>query len=86
MAVLVLGTYRDTELSHSHPLLNTLAALQRQVKVTRLELTGLSNTAVVALMEAMAGERRRKVSPGRSCHLSNSMSFTGRRVAVIWRG
>jgi class 3 adenylate cyclase len=55
MAVLVLGTYRDTELSQSHPLLNTLAALQRQVKVTRLELTGLSNTAVVALMEAMAG-------------------------------
>ena len=33
MAVLVLGTYRDTELSQSHPLLNTLAALQRQVKV-----------------------------------------------------
>ncbi len=55
MAVLVLGTYRDTELSLSHPLLSTLAALQRQVKVTRLELTGLDNTAVVALMEAMAG-------------------------------
>ena len=56
MAVLVLGTFRDTELSQSHPLLNTLAALQRQVKVTRLELTGLDNTAVVALMEAMAGD------------------------------
>ena len=56
MAVLVLGTYRDTELSQSHPLLYTLAALQRQVKVTRLELTGLSDTAVVALMEAMAGD------------------------------
>jgi class 3 adenylate cyclase/biotin operon repressor len=55
MAVLVLGTFRDTELSNSHPLLNTLAALQRQVKVTRLELTGLSNTGVLALMAAMAG-------------------------------
>ena len=55
MAVLVLGTYRDTELSHSRPLLNTLGSLQRQVNVTRLELTGLSDTAVVALMEAMAG-------------------------------
>ncbi len=55
MAVLVLGTYRDTELSHSHPLLNTLAALQRQVNVTRLELTGLSSMAVVALMESIAG-------------------------------
>ena len=55
MAVLVLGTFRDTELSHFHPLLQTLAVLQRQVKVTRLELTGLDNTAVEALMEAMAG-------------------------------
>jgi class 3 adenylate cyclase/tetratricopeptide (TPR) repeat protein len=55
MAVLLLGTFRDTELSHSHPLLNTLAALQRQAKVTRLELTGLAATAVVALMDAMAG-------------------------------
>ena len=55
MAVLVLGTFRDTELSPFHPLLNTLAVLQRQAKVTRLELTGLDNPAVEALMEAMAG-------------------------------
>ena len=30
MRVLVLGTYRDSELSRSHPLLDTLAALRRQ--------------------------------------------------------
>jgi len=64
MAVLVLGTLRDTELSHAHPLLNTLAVLQRQAKVTRLELTGLDNTAVEALMEAMAGYALDEVGVG----------------------
>jgi tetratricopeptide (TPR) repeat protein len=55
MAVLVLGTYRDTELSRTHPLMITLAALHRQVKVTRLQLTGLDATAVVSFMEELAG-------------------------------
>ena len=64
MAVLVLGTFRDTELSHFHPLLKTLAELQRQVKVARLELTGLDNSAVEALMEAMAGYALDEVGVG----------------------
>jgi class 3 adenylate cyclase len=64
MAVLVLGTFRDSELSHFHPLLKTLAVLQRQVKVTRLELTGLDNAAVEALMEAMAGHALDEVGVG----------------------
>ena len=55
MRVLVLGTYRDSELSRSHPLLETLAALHRQHGVTRIELTGLDDTGVIALMEAAAG-------------------------------
>ena len=38
MRVLVLGTYRDSELSRSHPLLETLAALRRQQGVARIEL------------------------------------------------
>ncbi len=55
MRVLVLGTYRDSELSRSHPLLETLAALHRQHGVARIELTGLDDTGVVSLMEAAAG-------------------------------
>ena len=55
MRVLVLGTYRDTELSHTHPLLETLAALSRQLRVARLELTGLDDTGVVSFVEAAAG-------------------------------
>ena len=56
MRVLVLGTYRDSELSHSHPLLDTLAALRRQNGVSRIELTGLDDSGVVSFMEAAAGQ------------------------------
>ena len=55
MRLLVLGTYRDSELSRSHPLLDTLAALHRQHSVVHIELTGLDDTAVMSLMEAAAG-------------------------------
>jgi class 3 adenylate cyclase/tetratricopeptide (TPR) repeat protein len=55
MRVWVLGTYRENELSRAHPFLETLAALHRHRAVTRLELTGLDHTGVLALMEADAG-------------------------------
>ena len=55
LRVLVLGTYRDSELSRTHPFLETLAALHRQHGVARIQLTGLDDTGVVALMEAAAG-------------------------------
>ena len=55
MRVLTLGTYRDSELSRSHPLLDTLAALHRQNDVSRIELAGLDDIGVMALMEAAAG-------------------------------
>ncbi len=55
LRVLVLGTYRDSELSRVHPLLETLAVLHRERGVARIELTGLDDTGVVALMEAAAG-------------------------------
>ena len=55
MRVLVLGTYRDSGISGSHPLTDTLAALHRQNGVSRINMTGLDDTEVVALLEAMAG-------------------------------
>ena len=55
MRVLVIGTYRDSELSPSHPLLDTLATLRRQPRVSRIELAGLGDTGVVAFLEAAAG-------------------------------
>jgi class 3 adenylate cyclase/tetratricopeptide (TPR) repeat protein len=53
--LLVLGTYRDSELSYSHALLDAMALLHRQNTVSRIELTGLDDTGVVSLMEAAAG-------------------------------
>ena len=56
MRVLILGTYRDSELSQIHPLTDTLAALHRQRGVSRIELAGLDDSGVVALLEAAAGQ------------------------------
>jgi class 3 adenylate cyclase/tetratricopeptide (TPR) repeat protein len=55
MRLLVLGTYRDSELSRSHPFLETLAAMRRVDAIYRVELTGLDDSGVVSLMEARAG-------------------------------
>ncbi len=53
--VMILGTFRDSELSHVHPLLDTLAALHRIDGNTRIPLAGLDDAGVVTLMEAIAG-------------------------------
>jgi class 3 adenylate cyclase/tetratricopeptide (TPR) repeat protein len=55
MRVLTVGTYRDTELSHGHPFLDTLAALHRQTGVSHIELAGLDDSGVLTLMEAAGG-------------------------------
>jgi class 3 adenylate cyclase/tetratricopeptide (TPR) repeat protein len=55
MRVLVICTYRDTELSATQPLIETLGALRRESGVTRLELKGLDDSGVIALMESAAG-------------------------------
>ena len=56
MRVLVLATYRDSELSHASALVEALGALRRQTGVSRLELTGLNDAEVVTLMEAASGQ------------------------------
>ena len=55
MRVLVIGTYRDSDLSREHPLAALLADLHREQGVHRLKLTGLEPEDVVTLMEATAG-------------------------------
>ena len=57
MRVLVLGTYRDSELSNADALVDALAALRRHEGVSRIDMVGLDDTGVVALMEAGAGHR-----------------------------
>ena len=56
MRLLVLGTYRDSELSLTHPLTDALAALHRQNVVSHIELAGLDHSGVVSFLEAAAGQ------------------------------
>ena len=55
MRLLVVGTYRDNELSRGHPLLDTLGTLRRQDGVSRIELRGFDDAAVVTFLEAAGG-------------------------------
>ncbi len=53
--VMVVGTYRTTDIGPSHPLTETLAALRREPGVTRMELGGLSHASVNELVAMLAG-------------------------------
>ena len=49
MRLLVVATYRESELGRAHPLSAALANLRRDVVVDRVRLTGLDEPAVAAL-------------------------------------
>jgi class 3 adenylate cyclase len=54
LRLLILGSYRDSELSHADSLVETLGALRRLNGVSRIEMNGLDDSGVMALMEATA--------------------------------
>ncbi len=54
MRLLVIGTYRDTDLSRTHPLTAVLADLRRESGVERVALHGLDDAAVETLVAAVA--------------------------------
>jgi len=56
MRLLVVGTYRDTELGHDHPLVEVLADLRRQSGVERFSLLGLDEGGVVQYLEGATGQ------------------------------
>jgi DNA polymerase III delta prime subunit len=53
--LLIVGTYRDTELGRTHPLSGVLADLRRTPGLQRVSLSGLDSSAVTALLEQAAG-------------------------------
>ena len=55
MRLLVLCTYRDSELPASHPLTDTLATLRREPSVQRLKLGGLGDQEVISYLGASSG-------------------------------
>jgi class 3 adenylate cyclase/tetratricopeptide (TPR) repeat protein len=57
MRVMVMGLYRDSDLSRDHPLTALLADLHRDQGGERMKLTGLDREEVLALMETQAGQK-----------------------------
>ena len=53
--LLIVGTYRDTELQHDHPLVELLADLRRDHGIERLSLSGFDQAAVADFMAQAAG-------------------------------
>jgi DNA-binding SARP family transcriptional activator len=53
--LLMVCTYRDTEVGHHHPLADLLADLRRQVGVERLALSGLDEAAIITFLERVGG-------------------------------
>ena len=53
--MLVLGTYRDTDVDRRHPLSQLLADLRRDPRVERVALRGLEEQAIGALLHDRAG-------------------------------
>jgi tetratricopeptide (TPR) repeat protein len=56
MRMMVIGTYRDSDLSRNHPLSALLADLHRDQGGDRMRLSGLESKDVLVLMEALAGQ------------------------------
>jgi hypothetical protein len=56
--LLVVGTYRDTELGRSHPLAATLADLRREGFADRVSLGGLGSAEIVEYLAAVGHDNR----------------------------
>src|SRR6185312_556947 len=52
--LLVVGTYRDTEVGHTDALIQTIAAIRRRVSVERIRLQGLTPDEVQDLVAGIA--------------------------------
>ena len=56
MPVLVVGTYRDTEVTPGHPLARTFEALTRRSLVGRISLRRLAQDGVAGMLLALSGQ------------------------------
>jgi len=55
LSLLILATYRDTEVSPTHPLALTLGELRRETAFDRIELAGLSEPDATSLITSLVG-------------------------------
>lgn len=54
-SLMIVGTYRDSELETGHPLIDTVAALRREPGVELIGVGGLDDLEMIALVETSAG-------------------------------
>lgn len=57
LRMVIVATYRDSDLSADHPLTALLADLHREPGVIRMQVGGLDDLDMVGLVEAAAGDR-----------------------------
>ena len=62
--LLLLGTFRDSELSSTHPMSEALGEFRREPAVTRLQLSGFDDLGVLAYFERAAGHELDEVGVG----------------------
>jgi class 3 adenylate cyclase/tetratricopeptide (TPR) repeat protein len=88
MSLLVIGTYRDTEIRRDDPLAELLADLRRDPNVERIALTGLDEDGVTAFAEAMPWPDMPPVAElGRTLHAETGGNpFFVREVILHLRG
>ena len=53
--VMIVGTYRDSDLAAGSALADTLASLRREADIERIDIVGLEDVEIVELMEQVAG-------------------------------
>ena len=54
-SLMIVSTYRDSDLETGHPLIDTVAALRRENGVEQLPVTGLDDVEMVSLVQISAG-------------------------------
>ena len=69
MHALIIGTYRESDLSRGHPLAEMLADLHREQRVERIALEGLEQLDIVGIMERAAGHELDEAGLGLSKQL-----------------
>jgi DNA-binding SARP family transcriptional activator/tetratricopeptide (TPR) repeat protein len=84
--LLILGTYRDAELSASHPLNEALAGLHREpAGISTIGLMGLDDIGVIAFMESAAGQELDQAGVGLAHQLYRETDGNPFFVAEILR-
>ncbi len=73
--ILMVGTYRDTELGRGHPLLATVGRLARQPHARRLPLRGLAEEDVARLVELITGRAASRALAAALCRQTDGNPF-----------